>query len=110
MRRISSGVGTRRRMPGWQRHFSDLQRPVPDELANPDSISPSSPRMIFPGVTRFVTHPSVAFDGVENRIETDAQILQYMVVVIRGAVVGPQRRGGAAHQNGVGNDLLEPCR
>jgi len=38
---------------------------APDNLfrmswRTPDSISPSSPRIIFPGVTRLVTHPSVA--------------------------------------------------
>lgn len=33
----------------------------------PDLISPSSPRMTLPGVTRLVTHPSVALARQQNR-------------------------------------------
>ncbi|MGH3419283.1 MAG: hypothetical protein ACRDOD_06785 [Streptosporangiaceae bacterium] len=92
---------------GRQRHLRDLQRPVPDELTDPrldiaqDDLSRRNP----------VGHPSVrGLDRFEHRIEAGAEILQHMIVVKGGAMVGPQCRGGVAYQNGIGHDLLQPRR
>lgn len=60
----------------------------------PDSISPSSPRMIFPGVTRFVSHPSLASIASRTRVETAAQYgsISSQIICCLSAVAAAARR------------------
>jgi hypothetical protein len=57
-------VRSRRRypeyVPGRQRHLSDFQGLVPDELADAGLDIAQLAQDDLPGVTRLVTHPSVA--------------------------------------------------
>lgn len=52
----------------------------------PVSIPPSSPRMIFPGVTRLITQPSLGLDHLEDRVEAISKVRQHVIMIIRVAV------------------------
>ena len=94
-------------MPGRKGNFRDFQRPVPDELTNTGLNIPELTQDDFPGGNPVSDPPVGLFDCAEYRIEARTQICQYVVMIIRGAVIGPERGRGAAHQDSIRNNLLQ---
>lgn len=53
---------------------------------------------------------ALAFQGIKNEIESLLQVGQYAIMIERRSMSSMQRGGGAADEDGVGHQLLQPRR
>jgi hypothetical protein len=97
-------------MPGRKGNFCDFQWPIADELTNTGLNITELAQDDLPGGNPISDPPVGRFDCIEHRIETLSQICQDVVMIIRGAVVGPECSRRAAHQDSIRNNLLQPGR
>ena len=97
-------------MTGRKGNFCDFQWPVADELTNTGLNITELTQDDLPGGNPISDPPVGCFDRIEHRIETPAQIRQDVVMIIRGAVIGPECRRRAAHQDSIRNNLLQSGR
>lgn len=97
-------------LSGGQFYLRDFQRPIPDELADTRLDVTQLTQNDLPRGDSVRYPPVGRFNSVEHGVQTRGQIREDMVMIVGGAVVGPKGRSGAAYQDRIWNDLLEPRR
>jgi hypothetical protein len=84
-------------MTGRKGNFCDFQWPVANELTNTGLNITELTQDDLPWGNP-ISDPAVGcFDCIKHRIETLSQIRQDVVMIIRGAVIGPEGSSRAAH-------------
>ena len=91
---------------------TSLRQPLFASYLGPDFVTEGRSLILYGKEGRGKTHLAVAigYRAIQNGFETLLQISQYVIVIVGGAVVSPQRCRRAAHQHSIRNDPLKPRR